>query len=163
MKWLKHWWPALVWAVVISGFSTGVFTSDNTSHFIIPMLRFFLPHASAQTLDFLHHIIRKCGHLTEYFILSMLILRGIRAGEKGMHLRWALVTVLVIAAYAALDEYHQSFVPGRTAAVGDVLIDTSGGIAAQLVASLFVLLGKAREKRLEDERNAVGTIPTNTA
>ncbi len=163
MKWLKHWWPALVWAVVISGFSTGVFTSDNTSHFIIPMLRFFLPHASAETLDFLHHIIRKCGHLTEYFILSMLILRGIRAGEKGMHLRWALVTVLVIAAYAALDEYHQSFVPGRTAAVGDVLIDTSGGIAAQLVASLFVLLGKAREKRLEDERKAVGTIPTNAA
>ena len=163
MKWLKHWWPALLWAVVISGFSTGAFSSDNTSHFILPMLRFFLPHASAETLDFLHHIIRKCGHLTEYFILSMLILRGIRAGEKGMHLRWALVTILVIAAYAALDEYHQSFVPGRTAAVGDVLIDTSGGIAAQLVASLFVLLGKAREKRLQDERNAVGTIPTNTA
>jgi len=163
MKWLKHWWPALIWALVISGFSTAAFTSDNTSHFIIPILRFFLPHASAETLDFLHHIIRKCGHLTEYFILSMLILRGIRAGEKGMHLRWALVTILVIAAYAALDEYHQSFVPGRTAAVGDVLIDTSGGIAAQIVASLFVLLGKAREKRLQDERNAVGTIPTNTA
>jgi VanZ family protein len=163
MKWLKHWWPALVWAVAVSGFSTGAFTSDNTSHFILPMLRFFLPHASAETLDLLHHIIRKCGHLTEYFILSMLILRGIRAGEKGMHLRWALVTILIIAGYAALDEYHQSFVPGRTAAVGDVLIDTSGGIAAQIVASLFVLLGKAREKRLQDERNAVGTIPSNTA
>ena len=163
MKWLRYWWPALIWAVVISGFSTGAFTSDNTSRFIVPILHFFLPHASAETLDFLHHIIRKCAHLTEYFILSMLILRGIRAGEKGMHVRWALVTILIIAGYAALDEYHQSFVPGRTAAVGDVLIDTSGGIAAQIVASLFVLLGKAREKRLQDERNAVGTIPSNTA
>jgi VanZ family protein len=163
MKWLRYWWPALIWAVVISGFSTGAFTSDNTSHFIIPILRFFLPHAAPETLDFLHHIIRKCGHLTEYFILSMLILRGIRAGEKGMHLRWALVTILIIAGYAALDEYHQSFVPGRTAAVGDVLIDTSGGAAALIVASLFVLLGKARERRLEDERNAAArTIPTNT-
>ena len=163
MKWLRYWWPALVWAVAISGFSTGAFTTDNTSHYIIPILRFFLPHAAPETLEFLHHIIRKCGHLTEYFILSMLILRGIRAGEKGLHLRWALVTILIIAGYAALDEYHQSFVPGRTAAVGDVLIDTSGGIAAQIVASLFVLLGKAREKRLQDERNAAATIPTNTA
>jgi VanZ family protein len=162
MKWLKYWWPALVWAVVISGFSTAAFTSDNTGHFIIPILRFFLPHAAPETLDFLHHIIRKCAHLTEYFILSMLILRGIRAGEKGMHLRWVLVTILIVACYAALDEYHQSFVPGRTAAVGDVLIDTSGGIAAQIVASLFVLLGKAREKRLQDEKIAAGTIPTNT-
>jgi len=163
MKWLRYWWPALVWAVAISGFSTGAFTSDNTSHYIIPILRFFLPHAAPETLDFLHHIIRKSGHLTEYFILSMLILRGIRAGEKGLHLRWALVTVLIIAGYAALDEYHQSFVPGRTAAVGDVLIDTSGGIAAQIVASLFVLLRKAREMRHKDENNAADTIPTNTA
>ena len=163
MKWLRYWWPALVWAAVISVFSTGAFTSDNTSHFIIPILRFFLPHAAPETLDFLHHIIRKCGHLTEYFILSMLILRGIRAGEKGLHLRWVLVTILIIAGYAALDEYHQSFVPGRTAAVGDVLIDTSGGIAAQIVASLFVLLGKARERRLQDEKLAARTIPTNTA
>ena len=52
---------------------------------------------------------------------------------------------------------------GRTAAVGDVLIDTSGGAAALIVASLFVLLGKVREKRQQDEGNAARTIPTNTA
>jgi VanZ family protein len=163
MKWLRYWWPALLWAVVISVFSTGLFKSDNTGSVIIPMLRFFLPHASAETLDFLHHIIRKCGHLSEYFILSMLILRGIRAGEKGLYLRWVLVTILIVAGYAALDEYHQSFVPGRTAAVGDVLIDTTGGIAAQIVALLFVLLGKAREKRHGDERKSAGVAPINTA
>src|ERR1700685_3723753 len=162
MKSLRYWWPALIWAMVIAGFSTGAFASDNTRHFIVPILHFFFPHASAETLDFLHHVIRKCGHLTEYFILSMLILRGIRAGEKGMHVRWALVTILIIAGYAALDEYHQSFVPGRTAAVGDVLIDTSGGAAALIVASLFVLLGKAREKRHQEERNARRKIPPNT-
>ena len=82
MRWLRYWWPALVWAIVISGFSTGVFTSDNTSRIIIPVLRFFFPHASPETLHFLHHIIRKCAHFTEYFILSLLILRGIRAGRK---------------------------------------------------------------------------------
>ena len=163
MNWLRYWWPAILWAVVISIFSTGLFKSDNTGSVIIPILRFLLPHSAPDTLQFLHHIIRKSAHLTEYFILSMLILRGIRAGEKGLYLRWVLVTILIVACYAALDEYHQSFVPGRTAAVGDVLIDTTGGIAAQIVASLFVLLGKAREKRHEDERTAAKATPINTA
>lgn len=163
MKWLKYWWPALLWAVIVSSFSTGVFTSDNTGHFIIPLLRYFLPHAPIETLELLHHIIRKCGHLTEYFILSMLILRGIRSGEKGMRLRWALVTILIVAGYAALDEYHQSFVPGRTAALGDVLIDTTGGAAALIVVSLVAHFRKDRELMRPHKTDAIGTTPTNTA
>jgi VanZ family protein len=163
MKWLKHWWPALVWAVVISGFSTGAFTSDNTGHFILPVLQFFLPHASIETLESLHFIVRKCGHLTEYFILSLLILRGIRAGARGMRLRWALLTILLVAGYASLDEFHQSFVPGRTAAVGDVLIDTSGGAVALIVASLFARFRKDRDFPRQGETTAVGAAPTNTA
>ena len=152
MIWLKRWWPALLWAVVISGLSTGSFSSDNTSRFIVPFLHWLLPGASHHTLEILHHIIRKCAHFTEYFILSLLIFRGMRAGQKGWRLRWALTTVLIVAGYAALDEYHQSFVPGRQAAVTDVLIDASGGIAAQLVASLVALLGGVRRQRddLED-------------
>lgn len=162
MKWFNRWWPVLVCAIAISGFSTGQFSSEHTSRFIIPILHFLLPHASPATLEILHHIIRKCAHFTEYFILSLLILRAIRAGEKGMYLRWALITILIVAGYASLDEYHQSFVPGRQAAVHDVLIDTSGGITAQIVASLFVLLGKAREKRRREEMIAAGKISTNT-
>jgi VanZ family protein len=163
MKWLRYWWPALLWAVVISGFSTGAFTSDNTSRFIVPILRFFLPHASPETLELLHFFVRKCAHFTEYFILSLLILRGIRAGAKGMHLRWALLTILLVAGYASLDEFHQSFVPGRTAAVGDVLIDTSGGAVALIVASLFARFRKDRDHLRQDETAAVGAAPTNTA
>jgi VanZ family protein len=162
MKWLKHWWPAFVWAVVISGFSTGAFTSDNTSRFIVPILRFFLPHASAETLELLHFLVRKCAHFTEYFILSLLILRGIRAGAKGMHLRWALLTILLVAGYASLDEFHQSFVPGRTAAVGDVLIDTSGGAVALIVASLFARFRRDRDFPRQDESTAVGAVPSDT-
>ena len=131
MEWLKRWWPALAWAVVISGFSTGVFTSDNTSRVIVPILHWLFPHAANATLFRIHHYIRKCAHFTEYFILSLLVLRGVRAGRPGTRFAWALLVVAIVLAYASLDEYHQSFVPGRTAAVRDVLIDTCGGIAAQ--------------------------------
>jgi VanZ family protein len=154
MRLLKRWWPALLWAIVISGLSTAGFSSEHTSRYIIPLLRWLLPGASLQTIEFLHHLIRKCAHFTEYFILSLLILRGIRSGEKGWHLRWALTTVLIVAGYAALDEFHQSFVPGRGAAFTDVLIDASGGIAAQLVASLVVLWGGVRKQDRETEANA---------
>jgi VanZ family protein len=155
MIWLKRWWPALLWAVVISCLSTASFSAEHTSHYIVPFLRWLLPGASHQTIELLHHLIRKCAHFTEYFILSLLILRGIRAGEKGWHFRWALTTILIVAGYAALDEFHQSFVPGRTAAVTDVLIDASGGIAAQLIAALVVLWGGVRKDRRETETVAV--------
>ncbi len=95
----------------------------------------------------MHHVIRKCGHFTEYFILSLLILRGIRSGRSGMRWTWALAAILLVAAYASLDEFHQSFVPGRTAAVTDVMIDTAGGVAAQLAAALFLSRSGSRQER----------------
>lgn len=146
-SWLALWWPALAWAVVISLFSTHLFTAENTGRIIIPVLHWFFPSASLQTLEFMHHIIRKCAHLTEYFILSLLILRGIRAGRHGMRLAWAVLAIVLVAGYASLDEFHQRFVPGRTPAVTDVLIDTTGGAAAQAIAALFAMLVHVREVR----------------
>ena len=159
MQWLQRWWPALLWAIVISTFSTGVFTSDNTSRIIVPILKWFFPHASQETLFLVHHFIRKMGHLTEYFILSLLILRGIRAGKTGIHLGWALAAMAIVGCYAALDEFHQSFVPGRTAAVSDVLIDTAGGVAAQVVVALVMLFGDIRKKRRDDTLPAAQASP----
>jgi len=149
--WLKRWWPALAWAVVISSFSTGLFTAENTSRIIIPILHWMFPHAAMQTLMHVHHIIRKCAHFTEYFILRLLILRGIRGGRRETHLRWAVIAVILVAAYASLDEIHQIFVPGRTAAVTDVLLDTTGGVAAQIVAALFALWFHVRGERAQSE------------
>ena len=135
-----------MWALLISLFSTDMFTSEKTGHVIIPFLRWLLPRASNETLYFLHHIIRKGAHFVEYFVFSLLVLRGIRAGRRSTRLGWALAAIALVGAYAALDEYHQSFVPGRTAAVADVLLDTSGGIAAQIIAALVMLWGDVRRR-----------------
>jgi VanZ family protein len=50
---------------------------------------------------------------------------------------WFVAGFLVLTALAASDEYHQSFVPSRTAAVTDVLIDMSGGLVALTILALF--------------------------
>ncbi len=149
MRWLRYWWPAILWAIVISLFSTSAFTSENTSRVIIPALSWLFPHTRPETLSLIHHVIRKSAHFTEYFILSLLLLHALRAGTRDFGLRWALIVILIVAGYAALDEFHQSFVPGRGAAVTDVMLDTSGGAAAQLFVALLVLWRGVRKRRRE--------------
>lgn len=148
-SWIRRWLPVIVWATVISLFSTHAFTADSTGRFIIPVLRWFFPHASSQSLERMHFFVRKAGHFTEYFVLSLLILRGIRSGRKQVRLAWMAIALLAVATYASFDEFHQRFVPGRTAAVSDVVLDTTGGAFAQLAAGLVLLTGAAREKRVD--------------
>jgi VanZ family protein len=136
---VKNWLPAIAWACLISFFSTDVFSSDHTSRFIIPALHLLIPRASAETLELLHVIIRKSAHLTEYFILSVLLTRGLRGQERGWRMRWAIWAVVLAAGYASLDEFHQSFVPSRTASPWDALLDTLGASAAQVYLWLWHL------------------------
>lgn len=143
--WLRWWWAVIAWAIVISLFSTSLFTSENTSRFIIPILHWLFPHAPAAQLYYFHFLIRKSAHFIEYFIFSLLAWRAIRCGRRGDRLQWALTAIILVAAYASLDEFHQMFVPGRTAAVHDVLLDSIGGIAAQIIAAIYVLVRNGSE------------------
>jgi VanZ family protein len=137
MSRLMRWWPVIAWAALIWIFSTSWFTSENTGRIIEPAFQWLLPHASPETIALLHAIVRKCGHLFEYFVFSLLVLRSLRADRGGHSLKWALTTIAIVAAYASIDEFHQSFVPGRTAAVSDVLLDTTGGTIAQVLVAAW--------------------------
>jgi VanZ family protein len=156
--WLEKWWPALTWAVCISIFSTHAFTNDNTARFFIPILHWLFPKATLATLLEMHHYIRKTAHFVEYFILSLLVLRAIRGGRHTTRLAWALAAIGIVAGYASLDEFHQSFVPGRTPAVTDVLLDTTGGIAAQAIAALVFLWGHERARQEERSGNGGASV-----
>jgi len=134
MRWLRQWGPAVAWAAVIFALSSQSFSASATSRFILPLLRWLFPHAPHETLAWMHFLIRKSAHFTEYFVFSLLVLRGIRGERKGWALRWALATVAVVACYAVLDEVHQAFVPQRTASPYDSMLDTSGAIVAQILA-----------------------------
>jgi VanZ family protein len=139
MPWLRYWGPAFAWATLTWILSTAAFSASSTSRFIIPVLHWLLPQASPETLGLLHGVIRKSAHFAEYFIFSLLVLRGVRGGRAGWKLSWALAAVAIAAGYAALDELHQTFVPERTGSALDSLLDTCGAAAAQLVAWAFAL------------------------
>jgi VanZ family protein len=137
VRFLRNWGPAIIWGLVISTASTGAFTTDRTAGHIIPFLHWLLPHASFDTLENIHHGIRKFGHVSEYFVFGLLVLRGFRAGRKGWKHAWWISTLIVVACYASLDEIHQAFVPGRGASAWDSVLDTSAGALAMFVAWLL--------------------------
>jgi VanZ family protein len=68
-------------------------------------------------------LIKKGAHVTEYAILGWLIQRARGAGDA-RRVWWQSWLMAVI--YAATDEFHQSFTPGRMPRVTDVMIDSVG-------------------------------------
>jgi VanZ family protein len=93
---------------------------------------------------------RKVGHFIGHGLLSLVFCRAwyssVRKKLLGRRIWWrptaALLALLTTFTVACLDEWHQSFVPGRVGSFRDVLIDASGA----LVANLIVLVVMSRRK-----------------
>jgi VanZ family protein len=118
---LTDWGPVVAWTVLLFILATSVFSAANTSRFFIPVLRWLLPSAGTATILLIHGLIRKAAHFTNYAILFWLLIRGPMAGRP-------YVALGLCVAYAMLDEGHQIFVPGRTASLYDVALDSSGAL-----------------------------------
>lgn len=130
---LQRWLPVVVWAGVISWFSTDAFSARSTNSYIDPVLRFFFGELTPAGFRFAHSIVRKSAHLTEYAILGALIGRALTEPGARITRSVAIRAVLCCAAYATLDEFHQTFVASRTGSPIDVLIDSSGATIGTLV------------------------------
>jgi VanZ family protein len=102
-----------------------------------------------QTVELVHHTIRKSAHAVEYAVLGVLIWRLVHSSaalashRPAWHYRF---TLMLAALYAASDETHQIFVPGRQPAVTDVLLDTCG--AALGLAVAWCVLQMRKPKRV---------------
>src|SRR6266446_9411384 len=120
---LSRYGPLVVWAALIFIGSSSILSGSNTAVVLRPVLWLF-PHASEATLALIHFLVRKAGHLTEYAILATLAARAFRDSSHDLLRRhWFWLSLLLAIAYALTDEFHQSFVPSRTASIYDSLID----------------------------------------
>ena len=144
--WLRAWWPAIVWACVIFTLSTDSFSSEHTASVFMPVVRWLIPSFTQDQLDFIHHIIRKSAHFTEYFIFCILLYRGVRGDRKGWRWTWGIAALSVAAGYSIMDEIHQAFVVSRTASPYDSLLDSIGAFFAFAVLWLWFRLRRNRDK-----------------
>ena len=116
------WLPILVWAGVIFAFSA------------TPNLRV----AQAADVDF---VVRKAGHMFVFGVLAVLIWRALAYSAVRRAMLWSLA---LTAAYAATDEFHQSFIAGRHPALQDVGIDSFGALLFLLALALWLRGQRAR-------------------
>ena len=95
------------------------------------------PEEQKAMLSSADHILRKTAHFCVYGVLGVLLLLYSLcfAAKPPAHMLRALLAATV---YAASDEIHQAFVPGRGSAVTDVLLDSAGALCGILFIWLLV-------------------------
>ena len=158
-KFIKYWFPVICSMCFISWMSTESFSSQNTFSWTEMVLRFLASKISPQEIELIHAFVRKAAHFIEYFILGLLLVRAFRGDfTESWKWRWSLFALIVLILWAAIDEFHQSFVSTRTASALDVGIDTAGGMLAQLVGALW-----HRYRRKEFRRRSLCLLPTSNS
>lgn len=106
--WLIQWGPAVAWMGAI------FFVSSQSS----------LPQAPDTLLDL---VLKKGLHMAAYGVLAGLFWRALNGRPA---LARAGMSWLLAVLYAATDEYHQTFVPGRHGRLMDLGFDALGALIA---------------------------------
>lgn len=147
----------ILWCAVIfllSGENGG--ESSGLSERILEMLR-RLPIFSAWKVDG-SFLIRKTAHVTEYLILSMLLFFTVREEIRrrnrpvltgSFYPRLVILPAGLTYVWAALDEFHQTFVPGRCGTVTDTGIDSIGILLGTAVSWLILQISYHRSLNRE--------------
>ena len=129
-----RWICVIIWMLVIFGFSSQ-------------------PHSGEVTHQYLGDLnvpIRKAAHMTEYAILFLLT-RWATIGTTDSAGMRRYLPLLWSIGYACTDEFHQNFVPGRSAQVSDVLVDSVGVCLAWLMTVCVNAIARKRRSKPSPE------------
>lgn len=82
----------------------------------------------------------KLMHAIAYGILGALICRASNSVDQWRHNWGVLVLIGVVAStvYGLSDEWHQSFVDGRSSELSDLIADFAGGLAGSVIYVWFL-------------------------
>ena len=130
----RYWLPVILWFLVISIFSTAVFSGSLTLILLDRLLRWLIPDIARTTVWLIHGVLRKTAHFVEFFVLGLLIYRAFRRDRaQPWRLTWALLSCALAGGLALLDEFHQLFVLGRVGSLADSGLDSAGALAAMVL------------------------------
>ena len=146
---------SFLWMGVIFGFSSD--TAEESAGLSAKVCRFLAerfvkgfeslgPAEQDRITGSLQLFVRKGAHVTEYMILGVLL--SVTLAAYGLRRVFSLALGTGVL-YAALDEYHQRFVPGRSGEIRDVLVDAFGlllGLALARGAGRFIQMIKEKRK-----------------
>jgi len=118
-----------------------MFSAHDTQGMLYSLLTRLFGEINLYSFLVFHFYLRKAGHAIGYGMLALLLLRALKATlhhSRGWIVRVGILAWVGTAIIASLDEWHQSFIPSRTGAVSDVLLDTAAGLICLAMALLWV-------------------------
>ena len=96
-----------------------------------------------QIVNKINYPLRKVAHASEYFILTTFILIALYNSDvKGIKI--FIIALVICFLYACTDEYHQTFINGRSGLFSDTLIDTLGGFISCI--TYFIIIDNFNNK-----------------
>ena len=127
-----HWLAVLCWMALIFALShEPADGSQARSDVLVNILQTIGLGGSA---DLLSTVVRKLAHAVAYAVLGVLLVWAL-AARRRVTAKLVMYAVAITCLYAISDELHQLFIPGRSAEVRDVAIDTLGGAIGVSVAA----------------------------
>ena len=144
--------PSLLLLYMIFGFSSqDAQTSDSLSFeislFIVRLFSPFLPVSSnedilLQRAETIHFFVRKIAHMTEYFLLTLSLHLPLYVclKKKLLFKKRLILALFVTVCVAAMDEFYQTTIPGRSGNIIDVCIDSTGAVIATLFLTILVFI-----------------------
>ena len=91
-----------------------------------------LPLTVSELAPALDHVIRKTAHFTEYAALGFVLAAWLQH-TRLFHARAYWLAAIAGVIFAVSDEWHQTFVPGRSGELSDVLLDSLGSLVGVLL------------------------------
>ena len=150
-KKLARWLPAAGWYAVIWYFSARTGTeSQAMSNGVLEAAGYDVQNSPMTVTLPLAFLVRKGAHMAVFFTLTGLLLFALWRSVKRPALRGA-AALAHCGLLACLDEFHQTFVPGRSGMPRDVLIDLLGGACFLL---LWMLVRAVLARRRTDRQPA---------
>lgn len=100
-----------------------------------------------QVIEKWNYPLRKVAHASEYFVFTVLILVVLKnSGVSGV--KMYVIASIICFIYSCTDEYHQTFVNGRTGQFSDVLIDTLGGFISCIIYNIIIKINKCKKEHI---------------
>ncbi|MGL5057614.1 MAG: VanZ family protein [Fusobacteriaceae bacterium] len=136
MKFNKNLVYILLWMsiIFILSHSSGEESSEQ-SGMVLKLLNYLDVKVQDEYLNIVSIAIRKTAHMTEYFILTILILRYTYDLKIKKYLLYSPIVAIL---YACSDEFHQTFIPGRAGMISDVFVDSIGVFLALTLWSIWL-------------------------
>lgn len=138
------------WCLVILKFSSDPgAVSGAKSGLILEKIVALLTTLGLKNLnqDGMHFLIRKAAHTINYLCLGLVAFNALRF-EKNLPLLKKLgIAFVMTVSFAGCDEYFQTFIPGRSGQIRDVMIDGMGASIGLIGVWVMGLRGKLTSKK----------------